>query len=1321
MTGEGREYGRRKREGSDENEETDRIVREIIDEIRREQEIEESSEPNELPEQVYDPEQVVREAIEEIQQEEAEQRKLEEQKESKEEPQETKEKVEPPEEWDVDECVRQVIEEVQQEEAERQRIREEREHEEMEKEQQREASREERKESAEKDNLDDYEEEIKKGFEKHGIDPEDLEERWRKKFEEEVQDELGEESKRKTKEEDDESAESDKTAEGRYYYDDGSGQVYEVQMDSNESSGSETESQTEVKESQEEPPTEQHENTESKKGSGEIEPEKVTPTQETEDVVEEKSKKEVRPEQEEIPRAESEEIQQEKKESTKESVETPSEEHDEHTPETSQTPEKGREESSSTPETNTKRKQERSESEGSQDTEENVEEKSESREKEIWTEYEVKYGSLEDENYKRALREIKDLLPEEEQEKFNEAVREKVQTVEDFEELARKHGLDEILEDEEVMEEIRNYLKVRRTLEQEPDADIEKLAEEMEIDADLAEEWSRGESEPYSLKKLLNLEAYHMLDEIIRNYREQSFLESKEELEEILKTDSELKKGRLFKLELDDAIAYVEIMAMRRRGEIERKIRNGREIYSRKQIMELSKIYRISAREIISWLRGERVPSLIEKIGKKKLKQKNREKTSFDTGGLIGTRCAFELSLSRNQNVRLDKRFDNWYRDVLIYFEVEAKAAKGEVNLEDFARKHGISERKLRELRQKRPYLLNRLEDSELQRIYAEVHGGAPEVSIESMEDLKRLLDLHEDLKLDDYDNCEIYFEIQKLRAQGLTYRELEKKFKMSRTNINLWLNEYPPKPIPKLRAAEEKRIIQNWAQDQVLKLRIAADNEREQKRKLRRVVLPDDGKIDSHEALENAVRRLAMQLDLPSERVLYAEVDLDNVKGFLSAKKKLEELAKQELGLSTGSKVHLALVDGRLYIWVPNKQPFRLINLYGDLYFYFPNAEGYAKFLGQVRTGLDRGMSLAQERIHLDKLISQMFDGEKSVNINDSSGRRVFRVKGAHLHLLLDMLGMGLNKLEGRISKLTQDSGYGGINNPRFPSGEKLAIALARLYTTIGCDGHIEEDGKVKYYEEELDRIALVAENLKEFGDIRISPRLEREGGKMYICYIPTIIGKLLNQMGLPVGSKTLQNPKLDRRFLEPMNFEISRAFTEDTIPEDGTVRAGRISCTHSVMLLDSKEDEKNLIKNHGKKEGDSWRLPVGKLKKLMNSKDVRTARTAKRLYQRVMANPSNQIKDEKQIVESLGVGVVDSAVSVFYHKKSGNVTVSWRWKTADEKEARKLAIIAPPNDVKKREVLRKWLLENPEKTARMYRELRSQGLNVSRWWIDK
>ncbi|MBN2230935.1 MAG: sigma-70 region 4 domain-containing protein, partial [Candidatus Thorarchaeota archaeon] len=210
-------------------------------------------------------------------------------------------------------------------------------------------------------------------------------------------------------------------------------------------------------------------------------------------------------------------------------------------------------------------------------------------------------------------------------EHFRECVRDEVETIEDFEELAKKHGLDELLEDEEVMEELRTYLDLRHRLEDEPERNIEELAEELGIDVELAQEWSKGESKPYSLKKLLDLEAFYLWDEILRAYHEQNLPQSREELEKIMRENPQLREDRLFVLERDDAIAWIEIMGMRRRGEIQKRIRNGREIYSRKQIMELSEKYRISASEIIKWLRGEHVPVLIKRT-RNRTKKKSIEK-----------------------------------------------------------------------------------------------------------------------------------------------------------------------------------------------------------------------------------------------------------------------------------------------------------------------------------------------------------------------------------------------------------------------------------------------------------------------------------------------------------------------------------------------------------------------------------------------------------------------------------------------------------------------------------------------------------------------
>ena len=134
------------------------------------------------------------------------------------------------------------------------------------------------------------------------------------------------------------------------------------------------------------------------------------------------------------------------------------------------------------------------------------------------------------------------------------------------------------------------------------------------------------------------------------------------------------------------------------------------------------------------------------------------------------------------------------------------------------------------------------------------------------------------------------------------------------------------------------------------------------------------------------------MQLDLSSERILYAEVDYDNKEQFLVQRNSLEQLAKEQLK----GEAHLAHVDKRLYIWAPNDYPFRLINLYGDLYFYFQNTEGYARFLEEVKTVLNntQNQKLEGTQRHLENLVSHMFASEQRVVLRDEKGRGRYRSK---------------------------------------------------------------------------------------------------------------------------------------------------------------------------------------------------------------------------------------------------------------------------------------------------------------------------------------
>ncbi len=77
-------------------------------------------------------------------------------------------------------------------------------------------------------------------------------------------------------------------------------------------------------------------------------------------------------------------------------------------------------------------------------------------------------------------------------------------------------------------------------------------------------------------------------------------------------------------------------------------------------------------------------------------------------------------------------------------------------------------------------------------------------------------------------------------------------------------------------------------------------------------------------------------------------------------------------------------------------------------------------------------------------------------------------------------------------------------------------------------------------------------------------------------------------------------------------------------------------------------------------------------------------------------------------------------SPYSIRYHQKTGRVSVSWVARTANIHEAMKLAMVAPPNDVKKRKIMRASLRSKPDEVRRIYDEFADNGIDLEKWWIE-
>ncbi|TXT56992.1 MAG: hypothetical protein BAJATHORv1_20590 [Candidatus Thorarchaeota archaeon] len=84
------------------------------------------------------------------------------------------------------------------------------------------------------------------------------------------------------------------------------------------------------------------------------------------------------------------------------------------------------------------------------------------------------------------------------------------------------------------------------------------------------------------------------------------------------------------------------------------------------------------------------------------------------------------------------------------------------------------------------------------------------------------------------------------------------------------------------------------------------------------------------------------------------------------------------------------------------------------------------------------------------------------------------------------------------------------------------------------------------------------------------------------------------------------------------------------------------------------------------------------------------------------------------------LGIKTRPRPNSIFYLKKSKRVSVSWIWAVHGPRAVR-LGIIAPPNDVRKRAIIKELLLSRSDDVSHELDRLSEEGFYVEQWWIEE
>lgn len=233
-------------------------------------------------------------------------------------------------------------------------------------------------------------------------------------------------------------------------------------------------------------------------------------------------------------------------------------------------------------------------------------------------------------------------------------------------------------------------------------------------------------------------------------------------------------------------------------------------------------------------------------------------------------------------------------------------------------------------------------------------------------------------------------------------------------------------------------------------------------------------------------------------------------------------------------------------------------------------------------------------------------------------------------------------------------------------------------------------------------------------------------------MSYIPGPIGRALQSLGLPPNDKTIHNPSIDVSMFEESERAL-RAIIEESIPQDGTVVKRAISWTFSNALNagDKREaydfepivygKEIEFIKREGNPYDEGWTLAWGHLKKLTKISNKKIARIALSIKKKIQQNPNNLVRDMKEVAGFLGVELAVSPAIIRYLKKTGRVTVAWYAKTKTIDEMIKLGLIAPPNDIKKRTILKDFLWDKIDRVLEIKTMLDEQQIVTSDWWREK
>ncbi|MFW9864420.1 MAG: hypothetical protein ACFFET_19195, partial [Candidatus Thorarchaeota archaeon] len=270
-----------------------------------------------------------------------------------------------------------------------------------------------------------------------------------------------------------------------------------------------------------------------------------------------------------------------------------------------------------------------------------------------------------------------------------------------------------------------------------------------------------------------------------------------------------------------------------------------------------------------------------------------------------------------------------------------------------------------------------------------------------------------------------------------------------------------------------------------------------------------------------------------------------------------------------------------------------------------------------------------------------------------------------------------------------------------------------------------------VGYAEKNPDRFDIVEKGMQAWGDVELTRYYTEEPRGSMETRFPSPFYEALLCWGFPEGDKMMHDEGLGLD-TEKLPMEAVIVYFKELFPEDGHFDR-EFRWFRSVLLEAGSKSEDydfksklttgliEFIKDQGtyKKAKQRIVLRMGELQKLALDSNPEISTKAKKLERIILENPSKLMNDEANMMKKkLGINITFSQERIRYSLRTGRVSVSWIAKTATAKDTEKLAILCPPNDVRKKRAVRSWLLKRESKLNETIRKLRMRGIPFDEWW---